>query len=323
MVTKEPPALPNADPLPARYLWNLVALLAAGTAGLAWIVHFTDWLPTIASLLALSGILTWLGVLLRLLPEDRIKQLQQLIDQRILSRPITFWVALASLALVSMLWVSFGTLEIRSVGISDTRGLWVLPKSSSEPEHFLTPQDPLRLHFWTGPFQNRTLEVKAQGHPSQNFFLSWGRRREVRFPESFDRPVALLCPPKDKTIQLPNQGGFLELTVRLTESSSVSIRLESFGHTLWLGTDKDIIFPQKTRTRLAKAAAHENILAWWLAAQSDPRLANLRLSNVDTIEYRWLRKNLEPFPGYEIPHIKTIPPPDPSTDGFISIVELK
>src|SRR5215472_5711574 len=64
---------------------NLLLLVAGGTWFCFWLLYYTDKFDDFAKLLALGGGLTWLAFVLKLLPDNRLKELQSRLDRLVFS----------------------------------------------------------------------------------------------------------------------------------------------------------------------------------------------------------------------------------------------
>ena len=62
------------------FVRNLFWLIALGVMVTAWIIKYTDWFSEFAGLLALGGLFSWLAFVAKILPEDRVKDLQAWVD---------------------------------------------------------------------------------------------------------------------------------------------------------------------------------------------------------------------------------------------------
>src|SRR6266851_5638273 len=107
----------QGSPVPQSgpYKLNLFLIGLLGVALCWWIYHFTDWFEAFASLLALGGIFSWLAFVAKVLPDVRLKEMQDWVDSSVLTRP-KLW--LAVLVIGGVLFVGalcVGTIEVQAL----------------------------------------------------------------------------------------------------------------------------------------------------------------------------------------------------------------
>ncbi len=198
-------ALPeSAEPGPApaapssrRVVSNLVRLWLAGIALCGWVAYFTELLPLVGGLLGLGGVLAWLGFVGKLLPEERVKMLQQSFEQHCLaSAPATVG-SLALLLVAAGLWLCGRAVDVQAFGEPVDRLVAMAPDLVPFPEEqaALVPANgTVRFTTWAAPFSRRECWVRVKGYPGRRVILpSWGRVT-LRVPASFQREVVLLKP---------------------------------------------------------------------------------------------------------------------------------
>src|SRR4051812_28381189 len=83
--------------MPKPYLRNLLSIISVGVLVSGWLLYYTDWFEVVGGLLALGGILSWLAFVSKILPDERIKQLQKRFDDRVLCNARTWRRALVVL----------------------------------------------------------------------------------------------------------------------------------------------------------------------------------------------------------------------------------
>jgi hypothetical protein len=116
---------PIAYGLRGIYFTNLVLLVFLGVLVCGWLLYFSDWFEVVGGLLALTGAFTWLAFVLKIVKEDRIREMQDWIDKRILRRKLTTGV-LSSLIFVSIvLSQRLGTIQIDSFREAIDRDVFV------------------------------------------------------------------------------------------------------------------------------------------------------------------------------------------------------
>ncbi|MEO5957998.1 MAG: hypothetical protein ABIZ49_08355 [Opitutaceae bacterium] len=104
---------------------NLSLFIGAGTLLCFWVWYYTDWVEEFGALLTLGGALSWLAVVLRIIPEDRIKTVQDAFFSAVFEKHGALpWQGLAMLAVTAGLFC-FATVQIESVRESAERAVMV------------------------------------------------------------------------------------------------------------------------------------------------------------------------------------------------------
>jgi membrane protease YdiL (CAAX protease family) len=98
-----------------RVLGNIGLMGAIGVLFCWWIGLFTDLLPAIGGLLGLGGVFAWLAFVSRVLTEERTKSIQQSFEKFVLGHPTTRWVLVGIAALLFLVSLFVGTLQIHTV----------------------------------------------------------------------------------------------------------------------------------------------------------------------------------------------------------------
>jgi hypothetical protein len=149
-----------------RVFWvNLLLLIAGGTWLCFWLLYYTDKFDDFAKILALGGGLTWLAFVLKLLPEERVKALQKVMDRWVFSN----WVLTALLVVASIFgyWYSShsGTLQVELFEGSEDRTLKVKTGDSFEEPKRIAPGAKVRILTWTSRQKPIPVYVKVNGYP--------------------------------------------------------------------------------------------------------------------------------------------------------------
>src|SRR6266850_6540556 len=97
------------------YKLNLLVIAVVGVALCWWIYHFTDWFEAFASLLALGGIFSWLAFVAKVLPEARLKEMQDWVDSSVLTRPKLWLAVLIVGAVLFAGGLCVGTIEVQAL----------------------------------------------------------------------------------------------------------------------------------------------------------------------------------------------------------------
>src|SRR5438132_6389054 len=109
---------------------NFVLLIVLGVAVSYWLMWYSEWFEQFASILALSGGLTWVAVVLKLLTEDQKRNLQSF-AQSTLGRAST--VGLLSILIVGLVVLASCFCTIRVKLMQDASDRVVLIYSVTVP----------------------------------------------------------------------------------------------------------------------------------------------------------------------------------------------
>jgi len=102
-------------PQTGPYKLNVFVIAVLGVALCWWIYHFTDWFEAFASLLALGGIFSWLAFVAKVLPEARLKEMQDWVDSSVLTRR-KLWLAFILIGAVLFVGaLCVGTIEVQAL----------------------------------------------------------------------------------------------------------------------------------------------------------------------------------------------------------------
>ena len=130
-----PPTPPKkSEPLP-RAVWIRLGLnLPIGIALVAWVREFTDWWGGVSAALALGGMLSWVGVVSKVVPDERQKEIRAVVSDWVFLTPRAWWI-------VGVLGATFAlTLFVGVVEVENTTGpgetvVWLSPPAThTRPE---------------------------------------------------------------------------------------------------------------------------------------------------------------------------------------------
>jgi hypothetical protein len=134
----------------AAFAVNLILLIAGGTWLCFWLLHYTDKFEDFAKVLALGGGLTWLAFILKVLPDERLKELQSTLDRLIFSQWWPTVLLITAFAAGLYCRAHIGTLQVELFQGGEERILSVKVKGIAQDPWRLLPGDfpfgPTRLH---------------------------------------------------------------------------------------------------------------------------------------------------------------------------------
>jgi hypothetical protein len=245
-------APPDPEPLSSTTLfgWNLAVILGSGVLISGWLLRFTDWFESVATLLALSGLFTWLAFVMKVLPKEDLEGLNRRLAENVFKSPRTWKVTLGLLGVLLFLSLFCGTVQIEAgKGAVDAR-VKVYPADSKEPPD--ADSEPLpavgRKRFVCcllyGPWVARNHQIRVSGLPGKQvrvrpWLWTWTPEKLLA-PGDFLRPVVLVVPdpvlvkhaidrPKDK----------LWIMIRIThpiDGKTDELERVFDGHPIWLST---------------------------------------------------------------------------------------
>jgi hypothetical protein len=236
---------------------NVLLFLATGTLITFWFWRNTDYFDEFGAILTFGGVLSWVAVALKIVPEDRLKTLQSAFFGRMFEQAaaVKWHVTLFAAAIVVS--CAFATVQLTAHRDPGDRAVVVTPieaasGGSSAPYwalrideaafDVLPPSKDLRIIvpvFWT---LRRDFIVKVAGYPDKLIQLSPWEREELVVPNSFRRPVVLLR-PSERVINNARQGPW-QLRVRIAKHEAT---VPFDGHAVWVGCDSDVQVPAVVR----------------------------------------------------------------------------
>lgn len=231
---------PVKTPLQPVFVRNLLLMLFLGVGISAWILRYTDVFEEFAGLLALSGLFSWLAFVSKVLPEDRVKALQEWADRAIFTDTRTSRI-LAVLSVLAVVLSGFlGSLQVQSFDPADRAMQVDRPgKNEISDTSRLLSGGKLRQVFWTSWPWRSSIRVKAIGLPELLTTVGPWERKELYLPTSFLRPVLLLT-PSPKLIDLQGAASFVEV---YDDKGNLWDRIPFDGRAIWLGCDRDVQIP--------------------------------------------------------------------------------
>ena len=236
---------------------NLLLFLTSGTLLCFWFWRYTDYFDEVGAVLALSGALSWIAVVLKVVPEEKFKALQGAFFTWMFENPQAVrWNLLLLVAMVAVC-SCFGTVQLTPHHDPGDRAVIVCPSSEAsegavasywtrrmneDDFDIMPPTKDLRVPvavFWG---LRRDFVVKVAGYPDKAIRLKPWERKELVVPNSFRRPIVLLR-PTERLINNARQHPW-KLRVRIGRDQTV---LPFDGHAVWIGCDADVQVPQATK----------------------------------------------------------------------------
>jgi len=255
---------PSNREFPPHYKTSLLSIGVLGVAICWWVYYFTDWFEIFSSLLALGGIFSWLAFVAKILPEERVKQFQDWVDNQIvLWRRAWRWAIILAAVLVGVA-ECWGTVEVRALrATGPVRIQSASAAKQKDPAWELLPAGgKLRFLVWSPPWARANILVKVSGLPDHAETIRGLARVDLQVPDSFRRPVLLLRPTADVTQQLANQPRVLVVRFGNNEPK----RKMFHGQSLWVNCDADVEIPPEMiarwRTELDKLSSAQLIEEW-------------------------------------------------------------
>src|SRR5713101_379462 len=259
----------SSVPQTGPYKLNLFLIGVLGVALCWWIYYFTDWFEAFASLLALGGIFSWLAFVAKVLPDERLKEMQAWVDSSVLTRP-KLW--LAVLIVGAVLFVGalcVGTIEVQALRAGGpVRIHKATATERDEPLwELLSANGHARVVIWSPLWKRTEILVKVSGLPDRTETVRGFTRVEMQVPDSFRRPVLMLRPTAALTQQLEGQPKVLVARYR---GDRREVR-DYHGQSLWINCDTDVDIPPETiagwRAELERLNAVQ-LLGHWTNPQS-------------------------------------------------------
>jgi hypothetical protein len=261
---------------PDRFARSFVLLIVLGTLACGWAIRFTDWFPEIGGALALGGVLSWLALVLKLPPEERIKHLQVRFDALLGHR----WTPRILLGIIGsgFLWTScLGTIELDAR--REKADHTVHFGSQDEKGERLATGATIRNVRWIWPGQSgQKVHIRVDGYPANDFTVERWSVTPVQLPEDLlsGRHVVLVRPSVEVSVAL--QGTSVPLRVRWKASGDwVSAVVKEYrGEAIWIGCDASVEVPSALFERWSNEVAADNrslVMAAWshpLALAGEP-----------------------------------------------------
>jgi len=261
----------QGSPVPQSgpYKLNLFVIGVLGVALCWWIYHFTDWFEAFASLLALGGIFSWLAFVAKVLPEARLKEMQDWVDSSVLTRPKLWLAVLIVGAVLFAGGLCVGTIEVQALRAGGpVRIHKALATEKEVPSwELLSANGHARFVIWSPPWKQTEILVKVSGLPDRTETVRGLTRVEMQVPDSFRRPVLMLRSTAALTQQLEGQPKVLVARYR---GDHREVR-DYHGQSLWVNCDTDVDISPETiagwRAELERLNAVQ-LLGHWTNPQS-------------------------------------------------------
>jgi hypothetical protein len=230
---------------PIRVLcWNFATLILLGLALSYWIFVYTDYFDSFVALLSFGGILSWLALVSKLVPEADGKTIHEGIFGFFLKKPYAWVAYLVLLAAGAGATAAFGTIQLESAQSGADYQAAVYPADESPPAPEKRERVPAasRVRFPFLPcWRERKYRVAVKGYPTEEVTLGgpWGRK-VLRVPDSFQQAVLLVGPSALVFRQLRSDTNSPEAAYEF--QATVTINGQEFalerayeGQAFWLG----------------------------------------------------------------------------------------
>jgi hypothetical protein len=232
---------PSSEPMGRVFVCNLILILALGVAVCGWILRYTEWFPMVGGVLTLGGAFSWLAFVSKILPEERLKRLQEAAYRYVFNSRVTFTTAILLLAACVLAASQFGTVQVEPVQESVDRSVWIYAAGEPRGEPLrLSPGGQVRELVRTGWGTPAERIIKVSGFPDKRITVRFGRRVELHVPTSFRRPVVLLQPSPDLINAVRNEIHKLRLTI-----NTYAFEIDFEGSAIWIGCDEDVAPPNE------------------------------------------------------------------------------
>jgi hypothetical protein len=221
---------------------------------LYWVVVFTEWGEGVLSLLALGGALSWVAVVVKILPETRQKQIQAFLADLLLESRKA-WIVIGALAALTVATFCVGVVEVSNLQGGDALvsvdQLTPAP-TGAEPLERVPVGARSRTTFLMWPWTRSPIRVKVQRLPAREFDLRpwWaagekGKRptRPLQVPGSFLQPVVVVAGGSFAQRNPKN----LQLEIYVNDEPKYSAPFTQKAVLLG-AADADIAFPDRLRT---------------------------------------------------------------------------
>jgi hypothetical protein len=268
--------------LTAQFWCRLGLSLAIAVIATWWFIHYTDWYELIGSLLGLTGIFAWLGIVFKMVPSNRLERIQQLASEWLWDWPNT--TRYLGVALLSALTISlfFGTLQLESV--QGEYLVWINPAGTPAEKAGEADRVPangrlrvVKLATWlAGDYQ-----VRVSGFPEQSMAAKPWWRQDRQLPHSFQRPVVLIWPERSLIKQVIGDKGPARLFVEIDDQT---YECECRGESTWVGYEGDMMVPKYVRDL-------------WQPYQAEPALLGLLLQPRSLKDWPKATKSGDPIAG--------------------------
>lgn len=249
---------------------NLSLSVASGTVICFWVWYYTDWIEEFGAVLTLGGALSWLAVMLRIIPEDRIKTVQEaFFSAAFEGHGALPWQGLF-MAAAAAATSCFATVQIESARESSDRFVVVAGEKEAKQGDFwssrmeavdfdvLQPGRRLRVAVPVWAWR-RKFAVAVSGYPEKTVWLRPWERRDLIAPSSFRRPVILLRP----TAKLIENHQMVARKLFLRRANNER-EIPFEGRSLWIGCGRSVEVPAVLREEWQKESGWAEHSQEWL-----------------------------------------------------------
>jgi len=233
-----------------RFVWNLIAIVVLGVLISGWLVEFTDFFPTIGGLLGLGGIFAWIAFLSNLISENRKKQMQAAVEERLLLARATAAVALVLLVAFAIIAWTRGTIVIVGANDGQKRTVAVTSKGNTVATVDVQAGATTKQSFFVP--RQPTFTLVTAGLPPLDVTLPHLGSTIVQIPQSFTaQPVILASMPSD----LATSADGASAQVRIKRANSKWwVEYGRFdpgsynGESIWVGCGADVAVPPSVKS---------------------------------------------------------------------------
>jgi hypothetical protein len=263
---------------------NLLLLLLIGTAIAWWMIEFTDWFTPFITFISLGGILSWVGSLLNIIPESRLKGFKETVYNGVINHVWFTVFIVAGFAAAGYFAAHLGSIEMHLAGDSSDRSIQIFQNGrlTRGPE-WIEKGARQRFVFYI-PRHGETVLVKLSGYPATRPVITPSHCEKLRTPDAFfSRPLLLLRPSPDLISQFEKQ---TEATIRYNGKRYKT----AWGrYSVWIGCDADVSVPAELEKKWTDEAKDPRIVRlYWVRPGATTR--DIELSNespAGDVEIEW------------------------------------
>lgn len=265
-------SLPNRSSL-RSFVANVVLLIILGVAISGWVICYTDVFPLLGGFLGLTGAFAWIAFLSHVVSDDRKKELQRLLEDRVFLNSRTAIFVLILLLLFVGWWATHATITLSPVGDSISRNVTIRAVGSdAATDDTVTPGSAIKRPFFV--LGRRELVVKPTALPSIRITLNGFGLRKLQIPDAFVmRPVLLVRPPAELVSSALNSRLSLRASLRRRNKTAfaalgkIPAGIYS-GETVWIGCDASVAVPAYVEQRWHAEGIPDLTILRWLSPGS-------------------------------------------------------
>jgi hypothetical protein len=230
---------------------NLASIIVLGVLLSGWAIAYTDAFPTVASLLGLGGVFSWIAFVSELISKDRKEEIQAAVDG-FLVRPYAPGMIVLIAGGAFFLWTAGRTsIEVDTT----TDGLERVAKISevgvepgNDDAHYVSSHTSKNLLLPCNWFGSSPYRVKVSGLPSLVVDGRWLRKRRLVSPGAFlSAPVLLFRPAAQLSANAARGGAGYRLHVIVNGASRAEADYK--GESVWAGAEADVAIPVAVKER--------------------------------------------------------------------------